>query len=191
MFFFGGKVIEYAASLDYEFCQSHPEKFLDSIFNYSLELSNGNISDALLFCSVGTVPYSDFSIKIPLLNFPIKVFIFNQISELDFEKMIRNLPRKIFVDSPQDDFGDKDKITHIFSSAFWSYVINENAAYALSTLIEHFEEGFKIQSIVDKRDLAANQIGIKFGSILTERLIMPSEIISKDKSLVYGKDFNN
>lgn len=191
MFFFGGKLIEYAASLDYEFCQAHPDKFLDSIFIHSLKLSDGNISDALLFCSIGTVPYSEFSIKLLPLNFPIKVFIFNQISEPDFEGMKRNLPVRIFWDSPQDDFGDKDKITHIFSSAFWSYVTNKNAAYIISTFVEHFEEGFKIQSNVDNRDLAANQIGIKFGAFLTERLVMPSEIILKDKSLVYGKDINN
>lgn len=191
MFHYGGKVIEYTANFESDFSQNHPIQFLDSIFSFALKLSEGDIADALLFCSVGTIPYSDFKISIPLINFPIDVFIFNIVNKDIFNQMIRNLPTKIFSDSPEGEFGDKDKITHFFSSAYWSYLINENFANAMGYLVEHFEEGFKVQSVVDERDLAVNQLGIKFGFMLKDKLIFPSEIISKDKNLLYGKNSNN
>jgi len=191
MFYYGGKIIEYTAGFDGDFSQTHPTQFLDTIFSYALKLSEGDIADALLFCSVGTVPYSEFEMTIPLINFPINVFIFNIVSENIFSQMIRNLPTKIFSDSPEGTFGDKDKVTHFFSSAYWSYSLNENFASAIGYLVEHFEEGFKVQSVVDERDLTVNQLGIKFGSMLKDKLIFPSEIILKDKSLLYGKNSNN
>lgn len=191
MFHYGGKIIEFTANFESDFSQKHPIQFLDSIFSYALKLSDGNIGDALLFCSVGTIPYSEFEMRVPLINIPIKVFIYNIVNEDLFNQMIRNLPTKIFPDSPEGNFGDKDKVTHFFSSAYWSYSFNENVSSAIGFIIEHFEEGFKVQSVVDERDLAVNQLGIKFGSLLKDRLLFPSEIISNDKSLTYGKNSNN
>ncbi|MBU2585627.1 MAG: hypothetical protein KKH32_09895 [Bacteroidetes bacterium] len=191
MFHYGGKIIEYTANFESDLSQNHPTQFLDSVFVYALKLSEGDVADALLFCSVGTVPYSEFEMTIPLINIPIKVFIFNIVNEDIFNRMIRNLPTKIFADSPEGTFGDKDKVTHFFSSAYWSYSINENFANAIGHLVEHFEEGFKVQSVVDERDLTVNQLGIKFGSLLKDRLHFPSEIISNNKSLTYGKNSNN
>lgn len=191
MFHNGGKIIEYTANFESDFSQKHPTQFLDSIFSYALKISDGDVADALLFCSVGTVPYSEFEMTIPLINFPINVFIFNIVNKDIFNRMIRNLPTKIFSDSPEGNFGDKDKVTHFFSSAYWSYSFNENVSSAIGIIIEHFERGFKVQSVVDERDLAVNQLGIKFGSMLKDRLLFPSEIISNDKSLTYGKNTNN
>jgi hypothetical protein len=191
MFHQGGRIIEYAASFDSDFSQRHQTQFLDSIFTFALNLSEGDVADALLFCSIGTIPYSEFEISIPLINIPIKVFIFNIVHEDIFNQMIKNLPSKMFLDSPEGNFGDKDKVTHFFSSAYLSYAINKDFANLIGHLVEHFEEGFKVQSAVDERDLAVNQLGIKFGSMLKDNLLYPSQIISYERNLLYGKNSNN
>ncbi len=202
MFFYGGKVIEYIASEEFDkSLQSHsPHLIVDSIFKYALSLADGDIADALLFCSVGTIPYTDFEMKFPLIGFPIKVFIFNIVDRDMFEKMIQHLPAKLFSDSPEGKFGDKDKLTHFFSSAFWAYTFNGNVSNALGYFVENFEEGFKVQSKIDERDLMFNKLGIEFGLQLREyvpsqrdsfgagkeKFLFPSDILSKIKNLGNG-----
>jgi hypothetical protein len=89
-----------------------------------------------------------------------------------------NLPKNLFFDSPQNNFGDKDKLAHFFGSAFLSY---ESKFFDLGKLIgyfvEAFEESFKVQSSVDIRDLDVNEYGRFFGELLKENdNLLPSQI---------------
>ncbi|MCU0345120.1 MAG: hypothetical protein MUF28_15005 [Ignavibacterium sp.] len=149
----------------------------DSIFINAVMFTNGNISDALLALMLATVPYREVPIRIPLINTTLD-YPLTSAGEETFLKKNENLPRYFFFDTPQNNFGDQDKLAHFFGSAFLSY---ESHLFDMGKLIgyfvEAFEESFKVQSSVDIRDLDVNDYGRLFGNLLQENKdILPSQI---------------
>ena len=150
---------------------------VDSIFIDATKYTEGNISDALLALMLATVPYNEVPIQIPLFNSTI-YYPLTSAEEKIFLVKNENLPEYLFFDTPQSDYGDKDKLAHFFGSAFLS---NESNIFDLGKLIgyfvEAFEESFKVQSSVDIRDLDVNEYGRLFGKLLKENKdLLPSEI---------------
>ncbi|MGB9665182.1 MAG: hypothetical protein ACPL25_09755 [Ignavibacteria bacterium] len=164
---------------------------VDSIFSFSLSIADSNIGDALLFCSIGTMTYPIFKMKLPIFNFLIPFSIFTYTNEYMLKQKVKNLPSILFDDSPRTDFGDKDKVVHFFTLAYLSYTFGNNFAEHFGKFVEHFEEDFKIDGKVDERDLKINQLGSEFGQMLRCKIILPSIILAKEKSLSYGKNINN
>jgi hypothetical protein len=149
----------------------------DSIFLVATNFTNGNISDALLALMFATVPYREVPVQIPLINSIVNYPLTSAEEEIFFKKN-DNLPRYLFFDTPQNDYGDKDKLAHFFGSAFLSY---ESHLFDMGKLIgyfvEAFEENFKVQSSVDLRDLDVNDYGRLFGTLLKEnKELLPSQI---------------
>jgi hypothetical protein len=149
----------------------------DSIFIEAIKFTNGNTSDALLALMLATVPYREVPINIPLLNILV-YYPLTSADEETFLKKNKNLPKFLFFDTPQNDYGDKDKLAHFFGSA---YLSNESNIFDLGKLIgyfvEAFEESFRVQSSIDIRDLDVNDYGRTFGTLLKEnKKILPSQI---------------
>jgi len=149
----------------------------DSIFIQATDFTSGNISEALLALMLATVPYREVPIQIPLIN-SIVSYPLTSTNEETFLEKNENLPRYLFFDTPQNDYGDKDKLTHFFGSAFLSY---ESHLFDMGKLIgyfvEAFEESFKVQSSVDLRDLDVNDYGRLFGNLLKgNKELLPSQI---------------
>ena len=149
----------------------------DSIFIIAVKFNDGNIGDALLGLMLATVPYREVPIQLPIVN-SIVNFPLTSADEETFLMKNENLPRYLFFDTPQNNYGDKDKLAHFFGSAFLS---NESNIFDLGKLIgyfvEAFEESFKVQSSVDVRDLDVNYYGRMFGEILKEKKnVLPSQI---------------
>jgi hypothetical protein len=149
----------------------------DSIYSEAVRYCAGDIGDALLCLMLATVPYREVPISIPLINSVI-YYPLTSADEETFHKKNENLPRYLFIDSPDNDYGDKDKLAHFFGSAFLSY---ESCIFDLGRLIgyfvEVFEENFKVQSKVDYRDLDVNDYGRLFGNLLKkDNTILPSKI---------------
>jgi len=149
----------------------------DSIFIQATDFTSGNISEALLALMLATVPYREVPIQIPLIN-SIVSYPLTSTNEETFLEKNENLPRYLFFDTPQNDYGDKDKLAHYFGSAFLSY---ESHLFDMGKLIgyfvEAFEESFKVQSSVDIRDLDVNDYGRLFGNLLQENNdLLPSQI---------------
>lgn len=163
---------------------------IDSIFSYSLAIADSNIGDALLFASTGTMIYKSFVIIIPILNVKIPIKVFSKTDSNIFNSKIFNLPSHLFDDSPSSNFGDKDKIVHFFSTAYISYIFGRDFSFFLGIFVEEFEKKFKIDGSIDERDLKINQLGAEFGQILRCKIIPPSIILVKEKSLSYGKNTN-
>ena len=89
----------------------------------------------------------------------------------------RHLPRNLYFDTPDTKFGDKDKLAHFFGSAFLAY---NSSIFDLGDLIgyfvEVFEEEFKVQSVIDSRDMMTNKLGYIFGTFLkTNKSVLPSD----------------
>ncbi len=149
----------------------------DSIFLEALKFTNKDYDDALLALMFATVPYHEVPIQIPLIN-SIVLYPLTSADEKTFLEKNENLPRYLFFDTPQNDYGDKDKLAHFFGSAFLSY---ESSLFDIGKLIgyfvEAFEESFKVQSSVDLRDLDVNEYGRLFGNLLKENSkLLPSQI---------------
>jgi hypothetical protein len=92
----------------------------------------------------------------------------------------QNLPNKLFFDSPDNEYGDKDKLAHFFGNAFIGYAENIlKLADVFGYFVEAFEEDFKAQSEVDFRDVDVNWYGVLFGDMLEiNKNILPSHVMS-------------
>ncbi len=160
---------------------------IDSLYKFTVNLYENDISEALICLTFAALPYDKIPLKIPLLNIGIPIHL-PAVADSLFRIKIRNLPPKCFFDSPNNDFGDKDKLSHIFGSAFISYFsrifpITKLAGY----LVEIFEAAFKVEGAFDFRDITANYYGEVFGSLIDEiDGIMPSDIL-KLNNLIYFK----
>lgn len=149
----------------------------DSIFVQAVKFTNQNISDALLALMLATVPYREVPIQIPLIN-ALVYYPLLSADENIFLKKNENLPQYLFFDTPQNGYGDKDKLAHFFGSAFLSYESNIfDLGKLIGYFVEAFEESFKVQSNVDLRDLDVNDYGRIFGNLLKkDKDLLPSQI---------------
>jgi len=150
----------------------------DSIFNYAVKYTNGDYSEALLALSAATLPYREVPIVIPIIN---SIWNYPLVSAGDSVYYLKNknLPTKFFYDTPQNEYGDKDKTAHFFGFAFLEYsTLIFDFENLIGNFIEAFEEDFKVQSSVDYRDLEVNFLGKCFGRLLKkDKSILPSHIL--------------
>lgn len=151
---------------------------VDSIYIYALAVNDYNYSETLLSLMFATVPYREVPIQTPFLKIKLNYPLISADLKT-FERKNRNLPRYLFIDTPQNEYGDLDKLAHFFGSAFLSY---SSSIFDLGELIgyfvEAFEESFKVQSEIDFRDIDVNYYGRLFGQLLKkDKTVLPSQII--------------
>jgi hypothetical protein len=125
-----------------------------------------------------TIPYRKVPIVFPILNFQLEYPLVSA-DEKTFLLKNDNLPKYLFYDSPENKYGDKDKLAHFFGNAFIVYSENILDLSALiGYFVESFEEDFKADSHVDYRDLDVNFYGDMFGKMLSKnKNILPSQVI--------------
>ncbi len=148
---------------------------VDTLFNRAVNYRDSDYSEALLSLMFATVPYKKVPIQIPLIK-TIVQFPLTSASDSVFLLKNKNLPKDFYFDTPQTSFGDKDKLAHFFGSAFLAY---NSSIFDLGDLIgyfvEVFEEEFKVQSVIDSRDMMTNKLGYIFGTYLKKnKNIQPS-----------------
>jgi hypothetical protein len=150
----------------------------DSIYKTAGKYLDDDYSETLLALSAATLPYRKVPIVIPLIN---SVWSYPLVSASDSVYKLKNanLPTQFFYDSPQNDYGDKDKLAHFFGFAFLSYsTIFFDFGNLIGYFVEAFEEDFKVQSSVDYRDLEVNFLGKCFGNLLKkDKSILPSQVL--------------
>ena len=148
---------------------------VDTLFNRAVNYRDSDYSEALLSLMFATVPYKKVPIQIPLIK-TIVQFPLTSAGDSVFLLKNKNLPKDFYFDTPQTNFGDKDKLAHFFGSAFLAY---NSSIFDLGDLIgyfvEVFEEEFKVQSVIDSRDMMTNKLGYIFGTYLKKnKNIQPS-----------------
>lgn len=151
---------------------------IDSLYQKALQLNNYDYGEALLSLMFATVPYREVPIKLPVLN----IIIYYPLVSADEETFLKkneNMPRFLFIDTPQNNYGDLDKLAHFFGSAFLSYESNIfDLGKLIGYFVEAFEESFKVQSEIDYRDIDVNYYGRLFGKLLkNDKTILPSQIL--------------
>lgn len=153
---------------------------MDSIYLCALKYEDYNYSEALLALTFTTVPYREVPIVIPLLK-DLVDYPLTSATDSVFLLKNKNLPKNLLFDSPQNNYGDKDKNAHFFGSAFLSY---STMFLDLSKLIGYFVEVFEQDFIpvggkIDYRDLYVDVLGEYFGKILKkDKSILPSQIFA-------------
>ena len=152
---------------------------VDSIYIRAIEFYKQDYQEALLALTFATIPYQRVPIVIPLIK--IRLY-YPLISASDSIANLKNqnLPSRLFYDSPDNSYGDKDKLAHFFGNAFIGYAANIlKLADVFGYFVEAFEEDFKAQSEVDFRDIDANWYGVLFGDMLElNKNILPSQVMT-------------
>jgi hypothetical protein len=152
---------------------------VDSIYIRAINFYEKDYQEALLALTFTTIPYSRVPLVIPLLK--IRLY-YPLISASDSIANLKNqnLPNKLFFDSPDNEYGDKDKLAHFFGNAFIGYAENIlKLADVFGYFVEAFEEDFKAQSEVDFRDVDVNWYGVLFGETLElNKQVLPSQIMA-------------
>ena len=187
--FYGGifYISDYIASDDFQKLKSFnsdPE-LVDSIYSKALQFFDGDYSETFLCLAFGTVPFNDIKVKLPIIGSQI-IIPLPSPSKMKFENRTKNLPKNIFVDSPKNDFGDKDKIAHFFGNAFLSYNFGWfNFSKFMGIFVEKVEDGFFVEGGFDTRDLIVNTLGELFGKLVKNNPgVKPSNVL-KFYQLIY------
>ena len=151
---------------------------VDSIYTRALAFYNNDYQEALLALTFTSIPFHKVPVVIPLLK--VRIY-YPLISANDSISTLKNqhLPTKLFYDSPQNDFGDKDKLAHFFGNGFIGYAESIlDLADVFGYFVETFEEDFKVDSKIDYRDMDVNYYGVLFGNMLEiNKKVLPSQIM--------------
>ena len=152
---------------------------VDSVYIRAIKFFENDYQEALLALTFTTIPYQRVPIVIPLIKVRLSYPLISASDSIANLKN-RNLPSKLFYDSPDSDYGDKDKLAHFFGNAFIGYAENIlKLADVFGYFVEAFEEDFKAQSEVDFRDVDVNWYGVMFGETLElNKEILPSQIMT-------------
>ncbi len=152
---------------------------VDTLYIKTIQYFEGDKSEALLCLTFALLPFNKMTIQLPIFKIPI-TFPLPSASEKLFRKKLVNQPKNIFCDSPKDNFGDKDKLSHFFGNAFLAYNISFfNLSKFMGIFVEMFEATLKVQGSVDHRDIIANNLGELFGkSLKINENLMPSKALS-------------
>jgi hypothetical protein len=152
---------------------------VDSIYVRAINFYEKDYQEALLALTFTTIPYSRVPLVIPLLKIRLYYPLISASDSISNLKN-QNLPNKLFFDSPDNEYGDKDKLAHFFGNAFIGYAENIlKLADVFGYFVEAFEEDFKAQSEVDLRDVDVNWYGVLFGETLElNKQVLPSQIMA-------------
>jgi hypothetical protein len=172
------RISSYIASDEFRSLLSETDhiSLIDSIYLKALSYNNNDISETLLSLTFAAIPYKKVPITIPLLNWQLYYPLVSADDSTFLEKN-KNLPSHFLFDSPAGDYGDKDKIAHLFGNAFLGYHSTFlDLSIILGIFVEVFEESFQVQNEIDERDLLVNFYGRAFGKALKENeFVLPSQ----------------
>lgn len=149
---------------------------IDTLYLRALYYHEHNIDDALLTLTFATLAFSEMPLHFPFTNIQLGAKLPSG-PEGTLNKKIPRIPKQIFIDTPQTNFGDKDKVAHFFGNAFLSNSVSIfNLSKFLSILVELFEDAFKVEGTIDNRDFIANFLGYHFGKhVSIDEKYLPSQ----------------
>ncbi|HXG37507.1 MAG TPA: hypothetical protein VNL36_01915 [Bacteroidota bacterium] len=151
---------------------------VDAIYLRALKIAEYNIGRALFLSMVACFEHQQLDIRMPLVGSVQMPLSFEEDSL--FKARIKNLPSRIYPDTPNDSHGDKDKLQHFFGSAYLAYA-SESPEFARSTgnVVEWGEAQFVVGGADDPRDRRANKQGARFGhDLLSVKTLLPSDYFS-------------
>jgi hypothetical protein len=151
---------------------------VDSIYLHAKDQLNNDLSEIFLSLTFAVIPYNNVPIRLPLIHLMLNFPLMSSVDSI-YKLKNHNLPARLYFDTPNDDFGDRDKNAHFFGSAFISYSSSiVDLGDLIGYFVEVFEESFEVQNQVDPRDIQANQLGNLFGKIIKKhKNVLPSQVL--------------
>ena len=151
---------------------------IDGIYLKALKIADHNIGRALFLSMMAVLEHQKIDIKMPIVSSVPLPLTFEEDSL--FKARIRNLPSRVYPDTPKGEEGDRDKLQHFFASAYLSYA-SESSDITRTTgnLVEWGEAKFVVGGADDRRDKRANKHGESFGrDLLSVKTLLPSDYLT-------------
>jgi hypothetical protein len=151
---------------------------IDAIYLKSLKIADYNIARSLFLSFMAVLEHRKVDVKMPIFKSLALPLTFEDDSI--FNNRVKNLPAKVYSDTPPGSFGDIDKLQHFFGSAYLSYV-SEAPGFTgtAGNLIEWGEANFIVGGTDDPRDKRANKQGKSFGrDLLVVKTLLPSDYLT-------------
>jgi hypothetical protein len=153
-------------------------RMIDAIYLKSLKIADYNIARSLFLSFMAVLEHRKVDVKMPIFK-PLALPLTFEEDSI-FNNRIKNLPAKVYSDTPPGTFGDIDKLQHFFGSAYLSYV-SEAPGFTgtAGNLIEWGEANFIVGGTDDPRDKRANKQGKSFGrDLLVVKTLLPSDYLT-------------
>ena len=151
---------------------------VDGIFQKALKISEFNIGRALFLSMIGCLEHQNIEVDMPVVGAVGLPLTFEADSL--FKARLRNLPRRLYADTPSGEAGDMDKLQHFFGSAYLAFV-SESPEFARSVgnAVEWGEAKMIVGGADDPRDKRANKQGEAFGhDLLYVNTLLPSDYLT-------------
>ncbi len=151
---------------------------IDMIYVKAMKLADRQVGTALLAASIAVLNRTDIKPTIPLLG--IITLPLPAEDSSDAAARIKKIPRYIYPDSPQDKWGDSDKLAHFFGSAYLTFESGGRPIPdAIGKFVERGEVALKLDTKEDPRDVFTNRLGQQFGEALSDgKDALPSDFLS-------------
>ncbi|MGB2867499.1 MAG: hypothetical protein WBD36_03535 [Bacteroidota bacterium] len=151
---------------------------VDGIYLKALKIAEYNIARALVLSMMAVLEHQNIDVKVPIVKSLEVPLTFEEDSL--FKARVRNLPARIYDDSPSGSMGDKDKLQHFFASAYLAYASESpDLARTTGNLVEWGEAKFVVGGADDERDKRANRHGQSFGrDLLVVKTLLPSDYLT-------------
>jgi hypothetical protein len=149
----------------------------DAIFQKALKIVEYDVGRALFVAFMATIEHQRIDLRVPVVGTVGLPLTFEEDSL--FLLRFRNLPSRLYHDTPATPFGDRDKLQHFFGSAYLAYAAESpELARSTGSFVEAGEASFVVGGVDDPRDRRANQQGETFGhDLLYVRNLLPSDYL--------------
>lgn len=151
---------------------------VDGIYLKALKIADYNIARALFLSMMAVLEHQKIDLKMPLFKSIAVPLTFEEDSL--FKTRVKNIPSRIYSDTPDGQEGDKDKLQHFFASAYLAYAAESpELARTTGNLVEWAEAKFVVGGADDPRDKRANKHGESFGrDLLVVKTLLPSDYLT-------------
>ncbi|MEX1139610.1 MAG: hypothetical protein WEB33_03365 [Bacteroidota bacterium] len=151
---------------------------VDGIYQKALRVAEFNIARALFLSMMACLEHQNVDVDLPVVGAVGLPLTFEEDSL--FRARTRNLPSRIYEDSPDSGHGDRDKLQHFFGSAYIAYVSGSpELARATGNFVEWGEARMIVGGADDVRDRRANKQGETFGhDLLYVKTLLPSDYLT-------------
>jgi hypothetical protein len=151
---------------------------VDAIYLKALRIAEYNIARALVISMMATLEHQNIEVRTGFAGSIPLPLTFEE--DHLFNARTGNLPSRLYWDSPQTEYGDKDKLQHFFASAYIAYVTGSpELARTAGNFVEWGEAKFIVGGVDDPRDRRANKQGEMLGhDLIYAKTLLPSDYFS-------------
>lgn len=153
-------------------------QLVDSLYSRVLNFYDGDVSETMLALTFACLPFNKINVRFLLgsrLIIPLP-----SPSDSIFNVRTACLPSELFYDTPESEFGDKDKLSHFFGNAFIAYNFGRfNLSDFIGIFVENIEQELFVEGDYSFKDILVNGLGKLYGyNLRSNKSLMPSDFLN-------------